>query len=229
MKKIIITGANGNLGKAVIKKITENGSYVIALVENGAMKNDIEMYANLQVEAANLMDIKETAEVISKCIEVNHKIDAAILLVGGFAMGNIYNTTVTDIAQQVNLNFNTAYNEVQPIFQHMMKNENGRIVLIGARPALNVSAGKDALAYTLSKSLLFKLAECLNDEAKEKNVAVTVVVPSIIDTAPNRSAMPDADFGRWVKPESNAEVIDFVIGDSGSIIREGILKVYNNA
>ena len=111
----------------------------------------------------------------------------------------------------------------------MMKNENGRIVLIGARPALNVSAGKDALAYTLSKSLFFKLAECLNDEAKEKNVAVTVVVPSIIDTAPNRSAMPDADFGRWVKPESNAEVIDFVIGDSGSVIREGILKVYNNA
>ena len=74
------------------------------------------MYANLQVEAANLMDIKETAEVISKSIEVNHKIDAAILLVGGFAMGNIYNTTVTDIAQQVDLNFNTAYNVVQPIF-----------------------------------------------------------------------------------------------------------------
>lgn len=229
MKKIIITGATGNLGKAVIKKISEKGSYVIAIVESEAMKNDIEMYANMQVETANLMDTKETAEVIGKCIEVNHKIDAAILLVGGFAMGNIYNTTVTDIAQQVDLNFNTAYNVVQPIFQHMMKNENGRIVLIGARPALNASAGKDALAYTLSKSLLFKLAECLNDEAKGKNVTVTIVVPSIIDTTSNRNGMPDADFGRWVKPESIAEVIDFVIGDSGSVFREGILKVYNNA
>lgn len=229
MKKIIITGANGNLGKAVIKKITENGSYVIAIVENETLKKEIEIYANVHVIAANVMDTKETAQVINKCIETNHKIDAAILLVGGFAMGNIYNTTVTDIAQQVDLNFNTAYNVVQPIFQHMMKNENGRIVLIGARPALKVSAGKDTLAYTLSKSLLFKLAECLNDEAKGKNVTVTVVVPSIIDTAPNRSAMPDADFGTWVKPESIAEVIDFVVGDSGSVIREGILKVYNNA
>ena len=99
MKKIIITGANGNLGKAVIKKITDNGSYVIAIVENEAMKNDIDMHTNMQVQAANLMDTKETAELIVKCIEVNHKIDAAILLVGGFAMGNIYNTTFTDIAQ----------------------------------------------------------------------------------------------------------------------------------
>ena len=166
MKKIIIPGANGNLGKAVIKKITDNGSYVIAIVENEAMKNDIDMHTNMQVQAANLMDTKETAELIVKCIEVNHKIDAAILLVGGFAMGNIYNTTVTDIAQQVNLNFNTAYNVVQPIFQHMMKNENRRIVFIGARPALNASAAKDALAYTLSKSLLFKLAECLTKKQR---------------------------------------------------------------
>ena len=111
----------------------------------------------------------------------------------------------------------------------MMKNENRRIVFIGARPALNASAAKDALAYTLSKSLLFKLAECLNEEAKGKNVALTIVVPSIIDTPPNRDSMPDVDFEMWVKPESIAEIIDFVIGGSGSVVRKGILKVYNNA
>ena len=56
MKKIIITGANGNLGKAVIKKITDNGSYVIAIVENEAMKNDIDI---IETRSSQTIVVKE--------------------------------------------------------------------------------------------------------------------------------------------------------------------------
>jgi hypothetical protein len=41
--------------------------------------------------------------------------------------------------------------------------------------------------------------------------------------------MPDADFDKWVKPEALAEVLEFLISEKGSVLRETVLKVYNNA
>ena len=81
----------------------------------------------------------------------------------------------------------------------------------------------------LGKSLIFKLAEILNEEEKGKNVSATVIVPSTIDTPVNRKSLPDTDPGNWVKPEQLADVLEFVISNQGSPLRETILKVYNNA
>ena len=83
------------------------------------------------------------------------------------------------------------------------------------------------LAYALGKSLLFNLAEMLNEESKGKNVTATVIVPSTIDTAINRKAMPDVNPEDWVKPEQLAEILEFVISEKGSPLRETVLKVYS--
>ncbi len=65
------------------------------------------------------------------------------------------------------------------------------------------------VAYGLAKSLIFRLAELMNDEAKGTNVVTSVVVPGTIDTPQNRKAMPDADPSKWVRPETIADVIHF--------------------
>jgi NAD(P)-dependent dehydrogenase (short-subunit alcohol dehydrogenase family) len=108
----------------------------------------------------------------------------------------------------------------------MMKQGSGRIFLIGSRQGLNILKGKGALAYSLSKSLLFRLAELLNAEAKGKNVVVSVIVPSTIDTPQNRESMPDADFSSWVTASQIADIIYFYSSGESSAIREPVIKVY---
>ena len=66
-------------------------------------------------------------------------------------------------------------------------------------------------------------------ENKGKNITATVVVPSTIDTALNRKSMPDADPSDWVKPEAIADSMEFVISDKGNVLRESVLKLYNNS
>ena len=85
------------------------------------------------------------------------------------------------------------------------------------------------VAYSLAKSLIFRLAELMNDEAKGKNIVTSVVVPSTIDTPQNRKAMPDADFSNWVKPEAIADAIYFYCTDEAAVLREPLIKVYNNS
>ena len=229
MKKIIITGANGNLGSAVTKFFLEKGYTLITTVHNEDAKKEMPQHPNLEVEAVNLTNEPEAASFVQKVIASHGTIDAALMLVGGFTAGKIENTKTADIKNQIALNFETAYNITQPLYQHMLQKGYGRLVFIGARPALQAVGGKNLIAYALSKSLLFKLAEFINKDAKRKNITATVVVPSTIDTPLNRKNMPDADPNNWVKAKELAEILEFVCSDKATPLRETVLKVYNNA
>lgn len=229
MKTVIITGANGNLGSAVTKEFLDKGYQVVATVILESMIADLSPHANLQVQVVNLTSEEETASFINAVIAQYKIVDAALMLVGGFAMGNIAATPGADIHKQLSLNFETAYYVTRPLFQHMLANGNGRLVYIGSRPAIEAAQGKNLVAYGLSKSLLFTLAGYINEEAKGKNVTATVVVPSTLDTPLNRESMPDTNPDNWVKPSALAEILEFVVSDKGSPVRESIIKVYNNA
>ena len=174
MKKIIITGADGNLGGAVTRLFLEKGYKLIATVLDEDAKKKMPQHNNLQVEAVNLENEKETALFVQNVIASHGTIDAALMLVGGFTAGKIENTKTEDIKKQIALNFETAYNITQPLYQHMLQNGYGRLVFIGARPALQAVDGKNLIAYALSKSLLFKLAEFINKDAKGKNITAPV-------------------------------------------------------
>ena len=229
MKTVIITGASGNLGTAVTKEFIDKGYQVIATVANENSKKDLGPHPNLETLVVNLTDEKEAISFVENIIRKYARIDAALLLVGGFAMGDIENTTGDDLHKQIALNFETAFYITKPLFAHMMNNKKGNIVFIGARPALNAAQGKGLIAYGLSKSLLFKLAEYLNEAAKGLNVSVSVVVPSTLDTPLNRQSIPNVNPENLVKPVEIAETLEFLVSDKSSALRETVLKIYNNA
>ena len=214
-KTVIITGANGNLGSAVTREFLEKGYQVITTVAEESMIKDMPVEKNLETAVVNLASEDDAAQFVKDKMSKYGQIDAALLLVGGFASGNIDSTSGSDLKKQIALNFETAYYVVRPLFKHMMEKRSGRILLIGARPAINPALGKDLLAYALSKSLLFRLAEYLNEEAKGKNVVVAVVVPSTLDTPINRKSMPESNPDDWVKPSSLAEVLEFLVSNQG--------------
>jgi NAD(P)-dependent dehydrogenase (short-subunit alcohol dehydrogenase family) len=222
MKTVIITGADGNLGTAVTKVFIKDGYNVIATVVNEDAKKKIESRAQLDVRVVNL-------DFIKSVIEKYKQVDAALLLVGGFAMGNMEATTGIDLKKMYSLNFETVFYTARPLLVHMKQKGAGRIVFVGARPAIKPADAKNMIAYSLSKSLLFNLADYINADTKGTNITATVVVPSALDTALNRSSMPDKDPADWVKPEEIAAVMQFICSSGGSVLRESIFKVYNNA
>ncbi len=229
MRTAIVTGASGNMGQAVVKKFIDEGYKVIGTVLSDDFAK-LNFPANrFEKVVVDLMNEEYAQKFAAATIAKYGAIDTAVLTVGGFAKGDIADTKTAAISKQVQLNFETAYNIARPVFSQMMKQGNGRIFLIGSKPGLDAAAGKGMVAYSLAKSLIFRLAELMNNEAKGTNVVISVVVPGTIDTPQNRESMPQADFSSWVKAEAIADVIYFYCGDEAKALRQPVIKVYNNA
>lgn len=223
----IVTGASGNLGQAVVKKFLREGITVAGtIVPNDPIQLSInnKQFSKTEVDLAS----EEAASQFVQNIIIQHsRIDIAVLTVGGFTMGKISETSVADIQKMFRLNFETAYNIARPVFTQMLHQNTGRIFMVGARPGLNSRYSKGMVAYGLSKSLIFRLSQLMNEEAKGTDVTVNVIVPSTIDTPENRKGMPNADFSKWVKPESIADIIHFYCTDKAAALKESIIKVYH--
>ena len=226
MKKVVIVaGAAGNLGKAVVNEFVGNGYQVTGLVSSRT-PSDFVNSSKIEMFQADLADESVIREILQRIFDKYNTIDAAILTAGGFTLGDIRMTGKPNLDKMYRINFETAYFTAREVFQKMETQQGGgRIVFIGSKPALKPGDGKGSVAYTLMKSLLFGLSDIINEEGKNKAVYSTVVVPSIIDTPENRTSMPGADFSEWTPPELIARSI-FKLINSGSSLPPSVLKIF---
>lgn len=224
---ILVTGSSGNLGKATVDKFIAEGHHVIATASLG--KKPANMHASMSVYEADLTDETSARDTIRKIIADHQRIDVAVLTVGSYAQGTIENTGSDALARMITLNFHTTYFMARPVFLHMLEHGEGRIHLIGARPGLELAEGIHSVGYALSKSLIFRLAEIFNAQARGKNVVTSVVVPGTIDTPANRLANPDRDYSDWVSADEIADTLYYMSSPDSRSLREPVLKMYANS
>ncbi|MEX1051703.1 MAG: SDR family oxidoreductase, partial [Gemmatimonadales bacterium] len=145
------------------------------------------------------------------------RLDVLAALVGGFATGPLTDTSVEDFEKMLSLNATTAFAAARACVPRMRERKHGRIVLVGAVPALDRGA-KEMSAYSASKAAVVNLMESLSKELVADHITVNAVVPTTIDTPANRASMPDADTSTWLTPDEIAEVIGFLASDAGGIV-----------
>lgn len=202
-KNILVSGAGGQLGQVVVREFGNAGYHVIGTVRQIPVVAAID---NISVEysAIDLTQEETVATFIQQLIVKKERIHAAALVAGGFSMNNFADTSYTDIEKMLTLNFKTAYTLVRPLFEHMMHEGGGTIILVASKQAIDPAQGKGAIAYTLSKSLLLTLAQLLNEQGEGK-VVIHIIAPGTIDTSENREAMPKADRSTWVSATTLTE------------------------
>jgi NAD(P)-dependent dehydrogenase (short-subunit alcohol dehydrogenase family) len=214
-KRVVVTGANGALGRAVATTAEAQGAEVIKL--DMIFPGDS---IDANCHTVNLSDTAATKALFEKL----GKVDALLNIAGGFAMGE---TAYSENDEQWNamfaINVNTLRNTIKAAVPSMLERKRGAIVNIGAYGAL--SGGGSLSAYCASKSTVMRLTESLSEELKTNGINVNAVLPTVIDTPANRASMPDADPANWVSPEKLASVICFLASDDASAIHGALLPV----
>ncbi|GGF19313.1 SDR family NAD(P)-dependent oxidoreductase [Echinicola rosea] len=223
-RNIIITGAAGNLGSAVVDKFKREGFRVIATVAPGKGE---EMEEANDIYELDVTDEEQVAEFAKEyTVQYGSELEAVAMLVGGFSMGDLAKTSKADVEKMLQLNFFSAYNLTKAFLPVLKKTGKGTFLFVGAKPALNLGEGKATVAYTLSKSLVVNLSALVAAETEGTEIRSHVFVPSIIDTPPNREAMPDQDFSKWVRPDEIAESMHFAATNPS--LRQTTFKLYGS-
>ncbi len=229
-KTIIITGAAGNLGSYVTTRLLEEEYFVHAAL---GPKDDVDFitHRNLISNKVNLLDSDSSEEYIHYVTDYQREEPEAIIcLVGGFTSGPIENTASDIIQKMIDLNFKTVYHVIKPLVEQCIKKSKPlKIILVGSRPGIEAAEGKNMVAYGLSKSLIFRLAEYINEDTNATGINASIIVPSTMDTPGTRAAMPNADTSNWVPLKEVAETISFVLSETGQMMRKPIYKLYNKS
>lgn len=207
-RNIVITGAAGTLGAAVVGKFRREGYYVIALVRPESNEQALEADVTYEVDVT---DERAVQEFVAEYEVQFGDLEAIAMLVGGYASGDLETTKQQDLLQQMQLNFFSAFTVTTAFLPLLKKQQRGSFLFVGARTALESREAKGAVAYALSKRLVNSFAEIIAEEVKDTDIRTHVFVPSILDSEANRSAMPTADFSKWVNPSDIAEAMHYAV------------------
>ena len=225
-KTVIVTGAAGNLGSAVAKKFAEEGASV-ALFGHRLEKVEAvakELSGDHAAFGVDLTDREATKNAIAEVSEKLGPPDIVCAIAGGFDMGTpVHEVPAEDWQKMMDRNLGTLLSVLAAVTPGMIERGAGKIVTIGANGAK--TGGKTMGPYAASKSAVMRVTESASAELKGHGINVNSVLPSIIDTPENRDAMPKADPGKWVTPESLAGVIAFLCSDDAKDIHGALVPV----
>ena len=219
MRTVMLTGAAGNLGRAVAAAFGEANLVLVDLKRGSLQDGERQMFI-----AADLLDAKSVQAAVDQAVQRFKRIDVLCNIAGGFRMGSpVHETSDKDWDFMLNVNARTVLNTSRAVVPVMLEGGGGKIVNIGAFAAQK-GAGQMG-AYIASKSAVIRLTETMAAELREQNINVNCVLPTIIDTPENRAAMPKADPKRWVAPHDLAQVIVFLASDAARAIHGAALPV----
>lgn len=230
-KVVLVSGGTGALGSEVsLAFLKANASVAITyLHDDQTLKSKLgNLIKNAFLIKADLGQEEQVKKTISEIVKKFGRIDVLANVIGGYIAGK----PVTEIDEKdwdtmMNMNLKTAFLTSKHVVAQMVKQSSGKVIHVAARAGLKGS-GNDA-AYVASKSGVIRLVESLAEEVRSKGINVNCVMPSIIDTLPNRKAMPNADFSKWVSTTAIAQVMLFLASDDSKSISGAAIPVYGLA
>ena len=230
---VMIAGASGNLGKAVVQAFKSAGASLVLL--DRAPDRLPSLFPELahspnhallgSVDATNAEAVERA---VNLAVQQFGHIDVLANTVGGYRAGTpVHETPVEDWDFMMTLNARAAFVLSRSVVPQMLKQGSGKIVHVAARAALAGNA--NAAAYTASKAAIVRLVESMAAELRHQGINVNCVLPGTIDTPENRQSMPNANTSRWVSPGAVADVILFLASDAARAVHGAAVPVYGRS
>ena len=232
-KNIIVTGASGGIGNAIIKKLNEAGANILA---SGTR---IEKLEELKKNFENIKILKFD---ISQSDKIEEFIENATNELGGSLDGIVNNAGITqdnlairmnldEWQKVININLTSTFLMSKFAIKKMLKNKSGKIVNITSVVGHTGNLGQ--ANYTASKAGIVAMSKSLAIEYAKKNININCISPGFIKTAMTDkiddkfkeviiSKIPSARLG---EPDDIANAVLFLSSDQSDYINGETLHV----
>ncbi|MBQ9494714.1 MAG: 3-oxoacyl-ACP reductase FabG [Treponema sp.] len=237
VKKIIVTGASGGIGRAIAVACAKAGYYVICHYNHGkekaeetlsqitACEGDGEI---VQFNVADRDDCKAKLNAITE----KHGALWGIVNNAGITRDNTFvGLTGDDWDSVIHTNLDSFFNVIQPLAMPMVRKKRGRIIVISSVSGIMGNRGQTN--YSASKAGIIGAAKALAVELASRRITVNAIAPGVIETdmtaAINEEAkkiiMQTIPMSRAGKPEEVASLAVFLLSEEASYITRQVIAV----
>lgn len=228
MKKALITGASRGIGKAIAKRLSNDG-FEVFINYGGIDKKAEETKLEIEKSGGKCTLLKVdlcTPDCAEKCFEITGDVDVIVLNASIQHRNKWNNITLEEFETQINCNFRSAVFLIQKYAPYMQKNKWGRIITIGS--VQERKPHPDMLVYSSSKAALTLMAQSLALQLADSGVTVNSVAPGVIYTDRNIEALSNVEYANqvkekipmnyWGKPEDCSGIVSFLCSDEARYI-----------
>lgn len=219
---VLVTGANGNLGTAVVQHLHDSG-HRVAKVERGKL-----VLGDAALSDIDLGDLASLRRAFGALAGAGFVLRGVVHTVGAFrSSGALVETPDADFTELFQVNVMTTVHVVQAALSLMLPANSGRIAVVASGDALLGRA--NVAPYAASKAAQLRVIESVARDLRSSAITINAVLPGTMDTPQNRAAMPDADPSRWVSLAEVARVLAFLVSDAASGIHGQAIRVDRSA
>lgn len=236
LKKALVTGSSGGIGKAIALDLASKGFDVAFHYKNSA---EAANQASKEAASYGVKAIALQAD-ITKPEQAQSLVDNAAAQLGGLSVvvnnvGDFLSKPTSQILVEewysiIDSNLNTTFYITQAAIPHLKSAGWGRIINIGAASAQNVTARGNNTAYIIAKTGIIIYTKSLAKELIEDNITANVVSPGIAENsfeyeADYKNTVPVLPAKRPAKLSEIAHAAYFFIQPESEYITGQVLEV----
>lgn len=177
MKYVLVTGANGGMGLAVVKRLLKEGYFVFALDKNIDNLSFVE--GNIMALQADVTDIASIREAFDKVRATTDCLYSVLHFAGIYLLDSLVEVDEKKFLNAFQVNFFGVF-RINEVFFSLLK--KGSRILIATSELAPLDPLPFTGIYALTKSVLDKYAYSLRMEVQLKGIDVCVLRPGAVRT-----------------------------------------------
>ncbi len=212
---VIVPGANGTLGRALVSAFTAAGWSITAGWHQTPPPSNSDRILWSKIDVTDRGSLRQG---IDQHLDRWGRLDAFVNVAGVAWEGLLPRHTTADWDRVLQVNLTGSFLCAQAAFEVMKNQHDGHLILIGSLAGRSGSAGLSA--YATAKAALHGLTQDLAREGGPHGIRVNAVLPGILESAMTRNVSPQRR-EEWIhanhlqqlnQPEEVARFIVFLAG-----------------
>ena len=224
-KKVLVTGATGSIGEAIVKEYANKG-YFVYIHYNSNQEKAQNILEQIKYGELITFDMQNKEDIKEKLADL--KIDVLVNNAGIIKDNLFFFMNDEEWEDVINTNLSGPYQIIKTVVKNMMMQKSGSIVNVASISGLVGNSGQ--ANYSASKGGIIALTKTLAIELGRYNIRVNAIAPGIIESEmieniPNIKELKKAiPLGRFGKANEVAKCAYF-IGDEATYVSGEVLNI----